>query len=298
MSLTMSRLIWLCTLGLMTPFSLARAETTLHEGLVYAKVGETELQLDVAIPDGPGPFPSIVFIHGGGWYAGNRQGYRDDIEAAAKRGYVAATISYRLMQFDESRKENTTASPIFPAQLHDCKAAIRWLRAHAGQYRVDPDRIGVTGGSAGGHLSLLVGLTDANAKLEGEAGNLEQSSRVQAVVNVFGPTEMTQCEATSSVDWIFRLFLGGEPEQAAATYSEASPLTYVSSDDPPVLTLHGDQDKLVPIAQAKLLDEKMKAVGAQHRLIVFEGAGHGFSGKFRQDSEQAMWDFFDLHLHP
>jgi acetyl esterase/lipase len=103
---------------------------------------------------------------------------------------VAATISYRLMQFDQARKETTTATPIFPAQIHDAKAAIRWVRAHAKQYQVDPDRIGVTGASAGGHLSLLVGLTDPSSGLEGDSGNPDQSSRVQAVVNVFGPTDM------------------------------------------------------------------------------------------------------------
>ena len=137
----------------------------------------------MARPEGDGPFPAIVFIHGGGWYQGNRQGYRGAIEEAAKRGYVAITISYRLMQFDESKKETTTATPIFPAQIHDAKAAVRWLRANAKKYHVDPDRIGVTGASAGGHLSLLVGLTDPTAKLEGDSGSPDQSSRVQAVVN-------------------------------------------------------------------------------------------------------------------
>ncbi len=114
----------------------------------------------------------------------------EQIQEAAKRGYVAATISYRLMKYDEAKKETTTATPIFPAQIHDAKAAIRWVRANAKKYNVDPDRIGVTGGSAGGHLSLLVGLTDPASGLEGESGNPEQSSRVQAVVNVFGPTDM------------------------------------------------------------------------------------------------------------
>ena len=127
-------------------------------------------------------FPAIVFIHGGGWYQGSRQGYRGQIMEAARRGYVAATISYRLMKFDEEKNETTTAAPNFPAQIHDAKAAIRWQRANANNYHVDPDRIGVTGGSAGGHLSLLVGLTDARSNLEGDGGNPDQSSRVQAVV--------------------------------------------------------------------------------------------------------------------
>jgi len=224
------------------------AKPVVEENVVYGKAGTTELKLDLARPAGSGTFPVIVFIHGGGWYAGDRQGYRDEIEEAARRGYVAVTITYRLMQFDVAKKETTKASPIFPSQIHDAKAAVRWLRANASKYGIDPKRIGVTGRSAGGHLSLMLGLTDPQSKLEGECGNPDQSSRVQAVVNVFGPTEMASCFRTSSVAWIFRLFMGGTPEQAAETYAAASPITYVSQDDPPVLTLQGDQDKLVPLA--------------------------------------------------
>jgi acetyl esterase/lipase len=269
-----------------------------EDNITYGKVGDIELKLDLARPKGDGPFPAIVFIHGGGWSGGNRQGYRRQIQEAARRGYVAATISYRLMKFDQAKKETTTADPIFPAQIHDAKAAIRWVRANAKNYHVEPDRIGVTGGSAGGHLSLLVGLTDPSSGLEGESGNPEQSSRVQAVVNVFGPTDMALCYETSSVAWIFRLFMGGTPAEAAECYKAASPVTYVSKDDPPVLTLHGDQDVLVPIEQATTLDEKMKAVGASHTLIVFQGQGHGFRGEDGKKSWDAAWEFFDRHLKP
>ncbi len=277
---------------------VAQAEVTVEENVTYGKGGDTDLTLDIARPDGNGPFPALVFIHGGGWYQGSRQGYRGQIVEAAKRGYVAATISYRLMKFDEAKKETTTAAPQFPAQIHDAKAAIRWLRANAKMYHVDPNRIGVTGGSAGGHLSLLVGLTDAKSNLEGDGGNPEQSSRVQAVVNVFGPTEMAACHSNSVVPWIFRLFLGGTPDETAETYKVASPITYVSSDDPPVLTLHGDRDALVPIAQATMLDEKMKAAGASHTLMIFEGQGHGFRGEHARASMTATWNFFDQHLKP
>jgi len=275
-----------------------RADVTVEENITYGKSDDCELKLDLALPEGDGPFPAIVFIHGGGWYQGSRQGYRDQILEAARRGYVAATISYRLMKFDADQKETTTAEPIFPAQIHDAKAAIRWLRAIAAKYHVDPDRIGVTGGSAGGHLSLLVGLTDKDSGLEGDGGNGEQSSRVQAVVNFFGPTEMASCHDTSIVPWIFRLFMGGTPTEVAQIYKAASPVTYVSKDDPPVLTLHGDKDTLVPIAQATQLDERMKAAGASHTLMVFQGAGHGFPGDQGRKSVDAMWDFFDRHLKP
>ncbi len=273
-------------------------KVVIEDNITYGKVSDTELKLDLARPQGDGPFPAIVFIHGGGWSGGNRQGYRGQIQDAAKRGYVAVTISYRLMQFDQAKKETTTATPIFPAQIHDAKAAIRWLRANAKKYHINPDRIGVTGGSAGGHLSLLVGLTDPASNLEGDSGNPEQSSRVQAVVNVFGPTEMVGCYEKSSVAWIFRLFMGGTPSEAAERYKAASPVTYVSKDDPPVLTLHGDQDALVPVEQAKLLDEKMKAAGASHALMIFQGQGHGFGGEHDKKAWEATWEFFDRHLKP
>ncbi|MCZ2080646.1 MAG: alpha/beta hydrolase [Bryobacterales bacterium] len=274
------------------------AEIVLEENITYGKAGDTELKLDLARPQGNGPFPAIVFIHGGGWSGGNRQAYRGQIQEAARRGYVAVTISYRLMKYDEAKKETTTADPIFPAQIHDAKAAIRWVRANAEKYSVDPDRIGVTGGSAGGHLSLLVGLTDPASGLEGDSGNSDQSSRVQAVVNVFGPTDMAYCFEKSSVAWIFRLFMGGTPAEARNRYNAASPITYVSQDDPPVLTLHGDQDALVPVEQARVLDEKMKAAGASHTLMVFEGQGHGFGGEDAKKAADATWEFFDRHLKP
>lgn len=275
---------------------LQSADFILEKGITYGKAGKVDLKLDIARPEGEGPFPAIVFIHGGGWFQGNRAGYLGQIQEAAKRGYVAATISYRLMKFDMEKKETTTADPIFPTQIHDAKTAIRWLRANAKKYHIDPDRIGVTGASAGGHLSLLVGLTDEDDKLEGEGGNPQQSSRVQAVVNVFGPTAMAKAHQTSSVAWIFRLFMGGTPDETPDTYKAASPITYVSQDDPPVLTLQGDKDALVPVAQAKLLDEKMKAAGANHTLIVLKGQGHGFDMASREKAQTAMWQFFDQHL--
>ena len=284
-----------CVLGLTVNVALC-AEIVVEQDITYGKVGDTELKLDLARPQGDGPFPAIVFIHGGGWSGGSRQGYQGEIQEAAKRGYVAATISYRLMKYDEAKKETTTATPIFPAQIHDAKAAIRWLRANAKKCNVDPNRIGVTGASAGGHLSLLVGLTDPASGLEGDSGNPDQSSRVQAVVNVFGPTDMVYCYEKSSVAWIFRLFMGGTPAEASERYKAASPITYVSKDDPPVLTLHGDQDELVPVEQAQVLDEKMKAAGASHTLMVFKGQGHGFGGEYGKKAADATWEFFDRHL--
>lgn len=272
------------------------AKPIIEKAITYGHAGEEELKLDLARPEGDGPFPAIVFIHGGGWAYGHRKAYEDRIEEAAGRGYVAITVSYRLMKFDQENKETTTAEPIFPAQVHDVKAAVRWLRANARQYHVNPDKIGVTGQSAGGHLSLMVGLTDEKSGLEGSNGNEGVSSRVQAVVNEFGPTEMVECFDESSVSWIFRLFMGGSPDDFPETYRISSPVTYVSQDDPPVLTLQGDLDKLVPVTQATLLDEKMKEAGAPHTLVILKGQGHGFKGEDRDRASRELWSFFDKHL--
>lgn len=274
------------------------AEITVEEGITYSKVGDVELKLDLARPEGDGPFPAIVCIHGGGWAGGERSHFRPHIEEAAKRGYVAVTISYRLMKADRDDLETAKAEPIFPTQVHDCKAAVRWLRANAENYHVDNKRIGVTGASAGGHLSLMIGLTDPSDKLEGNGGHADQSSRVQAVVNIFGPTEMVSEFQESNVSFLMRLFMGGTPEEVPETYKAGSPATYVSKDDPPVLTIHGDKDELVPVAQARLLDEKMKAVGATHELLILEGQGHGFREEAEKKSRRAMWEFFEKHLKP
>jgi len=278
------------------PFPLWAAEDiTLENNLTYATVGDVKLQLDLAKPaTGKGPFPCIVFIHGGGWSGGNRHAYRTAIETAARKGYVAVTVSYRLTQPDPQTGQPKEP---FPAQIHDCKAAVRWVRAHANEHQIDPQKIGVTGGSAGGHLSLLVGLTDAKDGLEGELGNGGQSSRVQAVCNVFGPTDMPVLfQSTPAVYGLVKALCNGTLEEQPAMYKAVSPVTYISKDDPPVLTLHGSDDKLVPVEQAMILDKAMKAAGLSHELLILEGQGHGFGGQAAVKADTAMWTFFDQHL--
>lgn len=273
----------------------AADEIVVEQNLVYGKGGDVDLQLDLARPkDGNGPFPAIVFIHGGGWVGGNRHAFRGKIEEAAKKGYVAVTVSYRLADPDPETKLGRVP---FPAQINDCKCAVRWLRSVADKYHIDADRIGVIGASAGGHLSLLVGLADEQAGLEGDGGHAEQSSRVRAVVNIFGPTDLLK--AYSDVDaarGFLLAFCHGTPTDAAETYKAASPVTYVTKDDPPVLTLHGEKDPLVLASQAKLLDETMKEAGARHELLILEGQGHGFAGDAARQAEEAMWAFFEREL--
>lgn len=273
----------------------AADDIVLEPNLVYGQAGDTKLELDLARPkDGDGPFPAIVFIHGGGWAGGNRLSFRPLIELAAKKGYVAVTISYRLTQPD---KETKLGKIPHPAQIHDCKCAVRWLRSVAEKYKVDPDRIGVGGGSAGGHLSLLVGLADKDADLEGDGGHVDQSSRVQCVVNIYGPTNLFRCYEDSNGARPFLIGLcHGTPKDAAEAYKSASPVTYVSKDDPPVLTLHGDKDTLVPDSQAKILDEALKKAGGTHDLVILKDQGHGFAGGAANEANEKMWSFFAKHL--
>ncbi len=283
-------LSWVCGTGA----ALSAQEIAVTPNLTYTTVGDVKLQLDLAVPSGEGPFPGIVFIHGGGWSGGNRHAFRDKIRQAADRGYVAATISYRLTQPDSKTGVGKTPTP---AQIHDCKAAVRWLREHAAEYKLDPKRIAAAGASAGGHLSLMLGLTDGDDGLEGSVADNAPSSRVQAVVNIFGPTDLAKLyrEVPATVGF-FKAFCLGSPDEYPENYKLSSPIHYVTADDPPILTLHGDKDELVPVSQAKLLDEALQAAGVVHQLKVLAGQGHGFGGEAATDADDAFWAFLDEHL--
>src|SRR5262245_44041194 len=226
-----------------------RFEVQVERDLLYGKAGDAELKLDLAMPkNGDGPFAAIVCIHGGAWMGGKRQDLGKTIEVLAGRGYVALTVSYRL-----------APAAKFPAQIEDCKAAVRWLRANAKKYKINPERIGAAGYSAGGHLACLLGTTDKNDGLEGNGGNGEQSSRVQAVVSFFGPTDLTRRDWTKEVEGkILVPFLGGTIDDKPDLYKKASPITYVTKDDPPMLFFHGTKDPLVRIEQSKLLVERLQ----------------------------------------
>ncbi len=283
-------------LSSITPLRAAD-DIEIEPNITYGMAGDVQLQLDLAKPkEGDGPFPALVLIHGGGWVGGNRHSFRPYMEEAARRGYVAVTISYRLTQPDPETK---LGKEPFPAQIHDCKCAIRWLRSAADKYHIDPERIGVAGGSAGGHLSLLVGLTDEKAGLEGDGGHVEFSSRVQAVVNIFGPTELVK--AYDDVPLVRDLLIalcGGTPEQAKDAYKAASPVTYISKEDPPILTLHGDKDEIVLVSQATLFDEAMKKAQARHELLILKDQGHGFAGEAAVQANEALWKFLERELQP
>ncbi len=203
--------------------------------LQYVEGGHERNRLDLYLPEkAEGRLPLVVWIHGGAW----RGGSKDDVPALplVGKGYAVASINYRLSQH-----------AVFPAQIEDCKAAIRWLRANAAKYHLDPDHIGVWGASAGGHLVALLGTTGGVKDLEGNGANLDQSSRVQCVIDWFGPTELTTMgEQGDKPGSPVALLIGGLVQENREKARKASPLTYVSKDSAPFLIMHGDKDNLVP----------------------------------------------------
>src|SRR4051794_29178602 len=257
-----------------------------EKDIEYANPDGQHLQLDMARPDGAGPYPAVVCIHGGGFRAGTRQAYDGLIKKLAEHGYVAATVTYRLAPKYQ-----------FPAAVHDVKAAVRWLRANASKYHVDPERIGATGGSAGGHLAQFLGVTAGVKEFEGDGGNADQSSRVVCVVNVYGPSDFTQSYG-KSVDAaeVLPLFLGGNLETARRQHIRASPLYWVTPDAAPTLCIHGTEDKYVAHEQAVWLVDRLRAASVEADLLTLKGAGHGFKGKDAETAERALFDFFDKHL--
>ncbi len=263
------------------------AEVSFETGIEYANPDNQHLQLNLARPrKADGPLPAILCIHGGGFRAGKREGYDGLCMRLAQHGYVAMTVSYRL----------APKFP-FPAAVHDVKAAVRWARANATKYGIDPERIGVTGGSAGGHLAQFLGVTENVKEFEGNGGNPAESSRVACVVNVYGPSDFTKSYG-KSVDAaeVLPLFLGGNLETLRRQHIRASPLYWVTPNAAPTLCIHGTDDKYVAHEQAVWLIDRLKAAAVEAELLTLEGAGHGFKGKDAESAEKALMAFFDRHL--
>jgi acetyl esterase/lipase len=258
-----------------------------EKGIEYANPDDQHLQLNLARPKtGDGPFPAIVCIHGGGFRAGKRESYDGLIVRLAEQGYVAITVTYRLAPKYQ-----------FPAAVHDTKAAVRWVRANAAKYKIDPSRIGTTGGSAGGHLAQFLGVTAGVKEFEGDGGNPAESSAVACVVNVYGPSDFTKSYG-KSVDAaeVLPLFLGGNLEKARKLHLKASPLYWVTPVAAPTLCIHGTLDKYVAHEQAVWLVDKMNAAGAEAELLTLEGAGHGFKGKDAETADKALMAYFNKKL--
>ncbi|MCI0333937.1 MAG: alpha/beta hydrolase [Planctomycetes bacterium] len=260
---------------------------SVKKDIEYGKGGTIPLKLDLYSPkDHAKPVPAVIFIHGGAWKGGYRQMYHYYCTKFAEHGYVAATISYRL-----------TSDAPFPAAVEDAKCAVRWMRANAEKLGVDPNKIGVAGGSAGGHLSMMVGYAPDTPELEGTGGHGDVTSRVGAVVNLYGPTDLTTEFARSKRDVI--RFLQDKPfDQGAELYQLASPITHVTKDDPPTLILHGSIDDTVPIDQAELLVEALKKNGVDYEYDRVEGWPHAMDLEpdVNRHCLVRMFEFFEKHL--
>ena len=269
------------------PGQEARTEIRLEADIVFGSGGTTELKLDLAMPkEGEGPFPAIVCIHSGGWIGGDRKQMKQTIEVLAGRGYVAISPDYRLAPRDR-----------FPAQIEDCKAAVRWLRASAARYHVNARRIGAVGFSSGAHLACLLGVTTKDDGLEGNGGNADQSSEVSAVVSFFGPTDLAQDVWSKEVrDRHLTPLIGGSAAEKADLYRKASPISYAGKNAPPFLFLHGTEDRMVPFAQSQALADKLRRAGVEARVIAVDGAGHGWRGQKLLGTIANMLDFFDETL--
>ena len=229
----------------------------------YCVAGRVPLTMDVYAPravDAP-PRPLVLYVHGGGFGQGdkNTSTARAYMAELVSRGFVGASVNYRL-----------APNHRFPAMLEDVKCAVRYFRANSASYRIDPGRIGIMGSSAGGQLAAMVGVTDSRARFEGSGGYGNQSSRVQAVADLFGFADLTAPLPRQLRQGLLNVF--GSPEAMAI----GSPVTYVTSDDPPFLIMHGDQDRTVPLSQSQLLLQKLRAARVPATLYIVTNADHGF----------------------
>ncbi len=232
-------------------------------------------------------FPGIVIIHGGGWWTGDKGRAREKNigTTLAGHGYVCISINYLLSK---------PGRPSWPENVYDCKRAVQFLRKFANVYNIDPDNIGVIGGSAGGHLAAMVGLTGAQAALEPPGPYEGFSSRVQAVVPMYGIHNLMSFDDAKGASV---QFLGTTRQKDLKLWSLASPINHIDVNDPPFLILHGTADKTVPVAQSVELHRKLKAHGVSSRLVLVEGAPHTFDLQpVQRDLRPLVVGFFDEHL--
>jgi len=250
----------------------------IHKDIEFTNVDGHSLTLDLHMPTQEKNSHLVVWIHGGGWRGGSKE--KCSVTWLTEHGYTVASISYRL-----------TDKAIFPAQIHDCKAAVRWLRANADKFGYKTDRIALSGSSAGGHLAALLGTSGGVKELEGDVGgNLDRSSRVDAVIDFYGATDFvlrskTQPHRANQEGSVVYRLLGGGADQKVELARLASAAFHVTGDDPPFLVFHGDQDKTVLLDQSQRIHEVYSRAGLTVTLQVLKGAGHGgkefYTGKSR-----------------
>ena len=299
--------------------AVATAQTPTFDGVVYAQHGTNELKLDIHLPTtGTAPYPAVFWIHGGSWRTGSRVGI--GVSAGLlERGIAVVSVDYRLTQ---SGWEGVDL--LWPAQIHDVKGAVRFIRANAATYSIDPNRLGAWGPSSGAHLATILAMTANDPFLEGDTGgNLSFSSHVSCAVDYYGPTNLMRlaldvtdppgADGDHDAPWAGEAQLIGwdqpgqgigdvranednpnapYPELVAAVVS-ASPVTYPSADDPPLFIAHGTDDSAYPILQSEALAQACAAAGMVYEYHAVPGAGHGSLGGV---TNRAAWDFVVSHL--
>jgi acetyl esterase/lipase len=264
--------------------------------VVYGNADGVDLKMDLAKPSkGDGPFPAVLCIHGGAWQTGSKDDFGSLIVTFAQNGYLAASAEYRM-----------APNYKWPAEIEDVKCAVRYLRAHAKELNIDPNNIYATGASAGGHLALMLGVTDPKDGLEGTGGNPQESSRVQAVANFYGPSDLRLWNAGLKKDIpeqkamlesskkILEDFLGTS-DRSSPVMATVSPITHIDANDAPIITFHGTKDNIVSIDQAKLLHAVLEKAGVPQKLVIVEGEGHGWGGETMKDSIRQTLSFFAAH---
>jgi acetyl esterase/lipase len=268
----------------------AADEVRITRDIEYARVGDISLKLDLYVPASAKLPPVVIWVHGGAWRGGSKN--NPSVLPLTERGYAIASVDHRL-------------SPVaqFPAQIHDIKSAIRYLRATAKQNAINTDKISITGGSSGGHLAALVGVTNGVKELEGDVGqHRDQSSDVQAIIAFFGASNLTTILAQSTPHGLtvrvpaLELLLGGQPDSKPELARLASPVFHVDKNDPPLLWYHGDQDPQMPINQAHELIGAYKKQGLNATFEVVYGAAHGGKLFYTPEQMNQVADFLDRSL--
>jgi acetyl esterase/lipase len=263
----------------------AAAEVRVDRDVLYGEPGGPRLLMDIYRPDAPGPHPVVVLIHGGGWLGGSKAGHQGTGMLLARNGYAACAIGYRLApQYP------------YPAAFDDCQRAVRWIRAHAKEWEVDPRRVGAMGDSAGGHLAALIGVRDTRDNSDRELRRF--SSRPEAVVCYYGAFELVRMWQIEMAHRPLTAWLGGPPEGREKVYAEASPVSMVTKKAPPFLILHGNKDAVNPEEQSHLLHEALRRRGVESTLLILDGAGHGWApdSEHARQADAAVLPFFRKHL--
>jgi len=275
-------------LGMLLCLPGLAGEVEVINDVVYGKGGDEILKLDIVRPKEKmsKPMPVIVFMHGGGWGKdwGDKKHGIGYLTKFAKRGYFGATINYRLIPKDK-----------FPAQIEDCKCAVRFLRAHAKEYNIDPDHIASWGGSAGGHLASMLGTAGNVKEFEGTGGWEGYSSKVQAVIDCCGPVDLFKWRNQNEPGGMLIGLVGGASIKFKDAMIKASPITYVSKDAPPFLIVHGDKDDQVSIKQSQAFSEALKAAGVDVNFITIKDATHS-KGWENFNEDKIVGDFLEKYL--